>query len=452
MIDFEQEENLLKISYFKNKGIEFKYLSIPRDEMFNWNITNDVKKADKLVKHWDGRLVEKKWSKKLSEYRIYEIILKYLGKESEIWNLEIPEIWFCDIETTMQYAGKPNPELAQETITIITFTNGKNVYCFSLKELNKNEIENLEKEINDYFKKYNLDIKIHFLNFPNEEILLHKFLKVSKKFPILTGWNFEGFDWPYIINRSKNLGNNIENIDNFVGKYYLPKHRIVVDLLDIYRKWDRSVEIKENNTLDFVSSEITKLPKLKYEGNLQQLYETNFYKYVKYNIIDTLLTFFINKETNLINVFLLLGNISFSKHRNAFFPTMLTTTALISEYIDKNLCIVKEEKKEKSKSYEGAYVKNPIPGNYNWNVVLDFTSLYPSIMREWNMSPENIITNLNNVNNNEFVKTINNIGFYNKEISCLTNFITKNFLKRAKLKEDLKILEFEISYIKNLLK
>ena len=92
----------------------------------------------------------------------------------------------------------------------------------------------------------------------------------------MIGWNFLGFDWKYIYNRCKKIGINpamASPTKKVQGNDNIPVHVGIIDYLDVYRRWDRTVQIKENNTLDFVGGAVLGVSKLKYEGTLQELYE-----------------------------------------------------------------------------------------------------------------------------------------------------------------------------------
>jgi DNA polymerase elongation subunit (family B) len=97
------------------------------------------------------------------------------------------------------------------------------------------------------------------------------------------------FDWKYIYNRCKKIGIDITTASpsrKVQGNDNILMHVGIIDYLDIYRRWDRTVAIKESNSLDFVASAVLGTTKLKYNGTLQELYENDYDKYVLYNAVD----------------------------------------------------------------------------------------------------------------------------------------------------------------------
>jgi hypothetical protein len=105
-------------------------------------------------------------------------------------------------------------------------------------------------------------------------------------------------------------------------------HVGIIDYLDVYRRWDRTVAIKENNTLDFVGNAVLGVTKLKYEGTLQELYEKDYDKYILYNAVDAAIVCLIHKKLKTINAVLsvsCLCNLSISqkdsrRFRHILFP------------------------------------------------------------------------------------------------------------------------------------
>jgi DNA polymerase elongation subunit (family B) len=281
------------------------------------------------------------------------------------------------------------------------------------------------------------------------------FNKYIPQMPLLTGWNFTNFDWQYLVNRCKRL-----NIDpsvaspskKFVGKEGIPQHRPVVDYMMIYKKWDNKVDVKESSKLDYVADQVLKLTKIKYNGTLKDLYEKDFKKYVFYNIVDTLLVMYIDKEISVMGTYLSLANISRVELLGAFSPIRMTETLLVREFYDRNRILVRKGEFEEGKTYEGAFVKDPVPGLYEWVVTYDFASLYPTTMRQFNISPETYLGKRDDLEGEEYIRTATGAVFDAKTDSVSRHFLTNLFNRRVQSKEEAKDIEKAIEKLKNLQK
>ena len=397
MIDIEQQDGRLRISYFDENGeVAIDTFDIPSDQMYEWEYVKPGEKVESGVLSWDNLPVRKKRARFLSKWRIEEY-LNSLPEErtKNIYSSNVPKKFFLDIETEVGDEW-PKPETAKFPVTALTFCTGSKVISMGTRPLSANQIANIKKRVEDHLKE---EIEYNYIYFKSEyDMLVSFFYKAVQKMPILTGWNFIGFDWLYLMNRCKRL-----NIDpspcspshKLVGDYSLPQHRLVVDYLDVYKKWDRVIDIKENNTLDFVAKAALGVPKVKYNGTLQELYENDFESYIFYNAVDTKLVEMIDRKLNTLQTFLTLGNITRVEANRAYSPIWMAEAAMAREFQRRGRVFPKMEKQSKKREkYEGAFVVEPKTGLYEWVVSFDFASLYPSIMRQWNISPESYIKNV----------------------------------------------------------
>ena len=252
----------------------------------------------------------------------------------------------------------------------------------------------------------------------NEKQLLSVFLELIEDCDILSGWNSEGFDIPYIHNRIVEvLGKDETRKLCLWGKY--PKKReyesygretvtydlvgrVHLDYLQLYRK--HTYHEMHSYRLDFVGEYEVKEKKTQYEGTLDQLYNSDFKKFIEYNRQDVLLLVKIDAKNKFID---LANNIA---HTNSvLLQTTMGAVALIDQAIvnaahDLDLMVptrIRETNEEKEArwaeeteiggSVVGAYVADPKPGMHDWIGGVDINSLYPSVIRALNMSPETIL-------------------------------------------------------------
>ena len=332
----------------------------------------------------------------------------------------MPKILFCDIETDV-HDSFPDPNLAKEKITAITLCwkdDNRNIQVVILGEKENFDYDKQRKMnefISDYFKKVtDMKIILKYIHIPDERKLLSAFVKICSKFHILTGWNFintfrstfrndGGFDWPFLSNRMDNLKVSYKEISPIhkisnkkdVGK--IPAHFAIVDYMYYFDSFDRSIQIKESKGLDFVSSQVLKVKKLKY-GNypvmngdvLKKMYNDDYDTYCLYNAIDTILVLLIHEKRQPFSAILAQGNDSGNPIDKADSAVNVTEGFMSKAYIQENKVIphidISSRKKE---HYQGAYVKPPIKGMHNYTCCYDFSSLYPSISRFLDLGFEN---------------------------------------------------------------
>jgi DNA polymerase elongation subunit (family B) len=279
------------------------------------------------------------------------------------------------------------------------------------------------------------------------------FEKWFKKMPLITGWNFVGFDWKFLINRAKRLGIDPARCSvngQLKGDDCFPMHKVIVDYLELYKKWDRVIKIKENNKLDTVALAALGVSKIKYNGTFMDLYNTDFETYIYYNAVDTFLVYLIDKKLKTMQTFLMLGNVTRVEAQKAFSPIWMTEAIVTREFYKRKRVVAEIKKATKNGSFEGAYVKQPIPGLYEAVASFDFASLYPSAMRQWNISPESYKGK--NVDLKEgWIKTASGAVFDNAQDSVMRNILTNFYGKRKESKKKSFELEKEIDYLQQIL-
>jgi DNA polymerase elongation subunit (family B) len=454
MIDIEQQDGSLKISYYNEEGeIEIDKIDIPSDQMFEWEYCQVGDKPYPGVLSWDDKPVKRKRARYLSKWRIEEFLNSLpITRTSRIFSTYAPKKFFLDIEVEVGDEW-PKPDTAKFPVTAITFCTGSRIISMGTRPLTADQIFNIKKRIIEHLKE---DVDFNYIYFKSEyDMMMSFFYKAIQKMPLLTGWNFIGYDWTYLINRCKRL-----NIDpspaspshKLTGEIGLPMHRLVVDYLDVYKKWDRVIDVKENNTLDFVAKAALGIPKVKYNGTLQDLYENDFESYIFYNAVDTKLVEMIDRKLNTLQTFLTLGNITRVEAQRAYSPIWMAEAAMAREFQRRGRVFPKgDTSKKKREAYEGAFVVEPKTGLYEWVVSFDFASLYPSIMRQWNISPESYLRNVSNnseVNVEKEIVCSSGAVFRKDEDSVFRTILSEYYSKRKSSKKEYMIIEEEIEQLK----
>ena len=236
--------------------------------------------------------------------------------------------------------------------------------------------------------------------FESEEELLQRFcqkyLEISPT--ILTGWNIEFFDIPYLYNRiTRVLGEQFANCLSPIGRVmydeYRNKYRIAgvsqLDYLALYKLYTYSQE--PSYRLDAIGQKEVGIGKVEYEGTLNDLYESDIKKFIDYNLNDVIIVAELDKKLQFIDLARAVAHKGHIPYEDVFMSSRYLEGAMMV-YM-KNLGIVPPLKpkggyQDKDKPFSGAYVKDPIPGRYEWVYDLDLTSMYPSTIMTLNTSPE----------------------------------------------------------------
>ena len=299
-----------------------------------------------------------------------------------------------DIEVSME-GDLPDTEKANNPVTAIAWHDScSNNYVVLI----------LDKE--DKITDYSND-EVSVYSFDNERCLLDRFLDFYQEISpsILTGWNIDGFDVPYLYRRlARVLGQEEANRLSPIGHaYYHPfKKRIVIagvsclDYLALYKNFTYSVE--PSYRLDSIGRKEVGIGKIEYEGNLDDLFAKDIEKFIEYNLNDVKIVVEIDKKMELIELTRSICHVGHVPYEDILFSSRYLEGALLT-YLRRNNLVApnkdpngrdkfNEIKNDGSKKFSGAYVAAPVPGKYKWVFDLDLTSLYPSIIMSTNISPE----------------------------------------------------------------
>lgn len=416
IVNYEYVNGKLLLSYINKKGnIQFKN--------YNWNNVKEWQvcsptdpERNQSYRTWDNKPVKHINSRYPSRYAIYEYF-KHLPKEEkdDVFAYNEPKLYFCDIETEIT-EGFPEAHLADNKVTSISLIHGTKVLLMGIKELDPKLVTKMTNDMNKYFEKFNTKYTIEWVYCETEYEMLSMFFNdLIKHIPVLTGWNFIDYDWVYLVTRARKIGINPEvasptgklikpwkkqnaGDNNYKPTYEeLPKHRLIVDYMSIFDKWDTSIKIKESNALDFISGEILGVKKLEYSGNLKQLYENNYYDFLLYNCIDTALVQLIHEKQRTFDIMLSISNLANIPIEDSPSAIRVTEGIFYNKYYDSGIIMCKQKMSYietaddieiEEEELAGGYVKYPSVGLKRWIAVFDFSSLYPTTMRQFNIAPE----------------------------------------------------------------
>ena len=339
-----------------------------------------------------------------------------------------------DIEVSMT-PELPNIETANNEITSIALYD-QIVDEYHVLVLDKSGAKENHSKNNTTVKFYT-----------NEFDLLYDFLDLWEGISptIITGWNSDNFDVPYLYRRLQHvLGYNhalrMSCIQKVKYSNYRMKYQMAgissLDYLDLYKKFTYS-ELP-NYRLDTVGRIELGMGKIEYDGTLDDLFESDIDKFIEYNLRDVEIIVELEKKMKLIELVRGICHIGHVPYEDYGYSSRFLEGTLVT-YLHRKGMVVTDRDPEgrelmdarKGEGFTGAYVKAPRPAKYDWLFSLDLQSLYPSIIMSLNISPETKVGSVPNWDNKKYVSgelehiTVETGG----ELVKLTNDQFKNFIK-----------------------
>ena len=242
----------------------------------------------------------------------------------------------------------------------------------------------------------------------DEQALLRQFVKDWREdYPdIVTGWNVQFFDIPYLVGRiTRELG---ESAAKSLSPYqYLAERKSVfygreqtavdirgiatLDYLELYRKFTFTQQ--ESYRLDHIAHVELGQRKLSYaeHQSLSELYVQNYAKYMDYNRADVELVESIDDKMKLIELVCTLAYSAKANYVDTFRQVRLWDVMIYHHLRAQHQQIPPKTSSAKDSQYVGAYVKPPQVGQHAWVCSFDVASMYPHIIRQWNLSPETLV-------------------------------------------------------------
>jgi len=243
--------------------------------------------------------------------------------------------------------------------------------------------------------------------FEKEGDMIDTFLTLIEDADILSGWNSEGYDIPYTVNRTSRVLSK-DDTRRFCLWGQLPKKReyekygksavtfdligrVHLDSLELYRKY--TYEERHTYRLDAIGEIEVGENKVPYEGTLDQLYNNDFRKFIEYNIQDTALLDKLDKKLRFIDLSNELAHANTVLLQTTMGAVAVTEQAIVNEAHARGLQVPNRPKRDDTENTQaaGAYVAFPKKGLHKWVASMDLNSLYPSVIRALNMAPETVI-------------------------------------------------------------
>lgn len=345
----------------------------------------------------DDELVKVRKSFSLEDEEVTKEYMMTLNDVWEVWD-EVQQKWYKASECPQRnYGGFPAAKDADYevlTISCKVFGSEKRV-TFGTKEytpIDKNQV---------------------YVRCEDERELLRRFIGFVRQVDpdVLTGWNIEWFDVPYIVNRTRKLLG--EEMANKLSPFHAHTKKClkeygdkddedavgfeilgmtVLDYYDLYPKYNPKK--LDSYKLDFVSEielDEKKVDLSEWGGSLMRLYQENFPMYVKYNDKDVYLVERLDEKKQFILLAITMVLMTKVQYKEVDGKVKLWDTLIYNRLKEAGIVLPPSPRVGPKEKIVGAYVKEPIPGKYRWVLSIDLTALYPTIAMMFNMSPETMM-------------------------------------------------------------
>ena len=329
-------------------------------------------------------------------------------------NVDAPKlnVAFFDIETDFDpergFADPADPFMPITAITVhLQWIDSLVTFAMPPKGLT---MEQAKKEVEEFPNTY---------LYEKEGDMLEAFLDIIQDADILSGWNSEGYDIPYTVNRVARVLSK-DDTRRFCLWKQLPKKReyekfgrkletydlvgrVHLDSLELYRKY--TYEERHTYRLDAIGEMEIGEKKTVYEGTLDQLYNNDFRTFIEYNRQDVALLDKLDQKLKFIDLSNELAHANTVLLQTTMGAVAVTEQAIINEAHHRGMQVPNRIKREPgSDPAAGAYVAFPKKGVHKWIGSMDLNSLYPSVIRALNMDPATIVGQLRPTDTQAFIE------------------------------------------------
>ena len=328
-----------------------------------------------------------------NERFIYQYISEMYPGDEILFDTNKIKISTIDIEVSSEN-GFPDVESAAEEVLLITIQ------------------DYTTKQIRTWGKgpfKYTQDNLI-YKQFETEKELLNDFINwwmIEENCPeVITGWNSEFYDMPYLVRRidrilGEKLMKRLSPWGLVTEKMTIRDHREMIhydvggvtqlDYLTLYKKF--TYKKQESYRLDYIADVELGQKKLDHSEfeTFKDFYTKGWQKFVEYNIIDVQLVDRMEDKMKLIELAITMAYDAKVNYNDVFTQVTMWDTIIYNYLKNKNIVVPPKKANKKDGKYEGAFVKPPTPGTYDWIVSFDLNSLYPHLIMQYNISPETLM-------------------------------------------------------------
>jgi DNA polymerase elongation subunit (family B) len=322
---------------------------------------------------------------------IYQYISEKYPEDEIKFDISKIKLVTLDIEVASE-GGFPDVESCVEEILSISIQDytTKKIVTWGVKPFN-----NTRSDVTYHHCPSEYELLNHFINYWMTDVP-----------DVITGWNIQLYDIPYICKRlNRVLGEKLmKRMSNWglvtEGEVFINgrKHTSFdiggltqLDYLDLYKKF--TYKAQESYRLDYIAEVELGQKKLDHSefDTFKDFYTKGWQKFIEYNIIDVELVDRLEDKMKLIELALTMAYDAKVNYADVFYQVRMWDNIIYNYLKKRNIVIPPRNRTQKNEKYAGAYVKEPIPGKYDWILSLDLTSLYPSLIMQFNISPETLL-------------------------------------------------------------
>ena len=322
---------------------------------------------------------------------IYQYISEKYPEDEIKFDISKIKLVTLDIEVASEQ-GFPDVESCSEEILAITIQDytTKKIVTWGVKPFN-----NKQSNVTYHHCPSEYELLSHFINYWMVDVP-----------DVITGWNIELYDIPYICKRlNRVLGEKL--MKRFSpwglvteGESYIKGRKFTtfdvggvtqLDYLNLYKKF--TYKAQESYRLDYIAEVELGQKKLDHSefDTFKDFYTQGWQKFIEYNIVDVELVDRLEDKMKLIELALTMAYDAKVNYVDVFYQVRMWDNIIYTYLKKRNIVIPPKNKNQKDEKYEGAYVKEPIPGKYDWVVSFDLNSLYPHLIMQYNISPETLL-------------------------------------------------------------
>ena len=383
---FETRDEFFPTFFVKSKK-ESKYRTLGGEhvEPVNPGTVRDCREFYKKYDEVDGFAIYG------NDRYIYQYISEKYPEDEIKFDISQIKLVTLDIEVKSEN-GFPDVQSASEEILAITIQDytTKKIITWGVKPFN-----NKQGNVTYHHCPTEYDLLNHFINYWMVDVP-----------DVVTGWNIQLYDIPYICKRlNRVLGEKLmKRFSNWglvtEGEVFIQGRKQTVfdvggltqlDYLDLYKKF--TYKAQESYRLDYIAEVELGQKKLDHSefDTFKDFYTQGWQKFIEYNIVDVELVDRLEDKMKLIELALTMAYDAKVNYADVFYQVRMWDNIIYNYLKKRNIVIPPKNKSQKDEKYAGAYVKEPIPGKYDWVVSFDLNSLYPHLIMQYNISPETLL-------------------------------------------------------------
>ena len=383
---FETRDEFFPTLFVKSKkDSKYRTLSGEAVEPINPGTVRDCREFYKKYDDIDGFEIYG------NDRYIYQYISEKYPEDEIKFDISKIKLVTLDIEVASE-AGFPDVESCSEEILAITIQDytTKKIVTWGVKPFN-----NKQSNVTYHHCPSEYELLNHFINYWMVDVP-----------DVITGWNIELYDIPYICKRlNRVLGEKL--MKRFSpwglvteGESYIKGRKYTtfdvggvtqLDYLNLYKKF--TYKAQESYRLDYIAEVELGQKKLDHSefDTFKDSYTQGWQKFIEYNIVDVELVDRLEDKMKLIELALTMAYDAKVNYADVFYQVRMWDNIIYTYLKKRDIVIPPRNKNQKDEKYEGAYVKEPIPGKYDWVVSFDLNSLYPHLIMQYNISPETLL-------------------------------------------------------------